>query len=113
MDEALSPLAREGVIRRLGRGLYDFPRLNPDFGPVPADPDQIAAALARKTGSRLQSAGGQAANALGLSTQVPAHAVYLTDGRRCTVQVSGQAIEFHHAGPRSLAGAGHIEGTAI
>ena len=113
VDEALSRLAREGVIRRLGRGLYDFPRLHPAFGPVPADPDQIAAALARKTGSRLQSAGGQAANALGLSTQVPARAVYLTDGRRRSVQVGGQTIELRHAEPRSLAGAGRTEGTVI
>jgi len=59
------------------------------FGPVPADLDQIAAALARKTGSRLQSAGGQAANALGLSTQVPARAVYLTDGQTRSVQAGG------------------------
>ena len=64
VDEALSRLAREGVIRRLGRGLYDFPRRHPVLGPVPGDPDQIAAALARKTGSRLQSAGGQAAKRL-------------------------------------------------
>jgi len=113
VDEALSRLAREGVIRRLGRGLYDFPRLHPVFGPVPADPDQIAAALARKTGSRLQSAGGQAANALGLSTQVPARAVYLTDGRRRSVQVGGQTIELRHAEPRSLAGAGRTEGMVI
>ena len=113
VDEALSRLTREGVIRRLGRGLYDFPRLHPVFGPVPADPDQIAAALARKTGSRLQSAGGQAANALGLSTQVPARAVYLTDGRRRSVQVGGQTIELRHAAPRFLAGAGHTEGTVI
>ena len=113
VDEALSRLAREGVIRRLSRGLYDFPRLHPVFGTVPADPDQIAAALARKTGSRLQSAGGQAANALGLSTQVPARAVYLTDGRRRSVQVGGQTIELRHAAPRSLAGAGRTEGTVI
>ena len=113
VDEALSRLAHEGVIRRLGRGLYDFPRLHPVFGPVPADPDQIAAALARKTGSRLQSAGGQAANALGLSTQVPARAVYLTDGRRRSVQVGGQTIELRHAEPRSLAGAGRTEGMVI
>lgn len=113
VDEALSRLAREGVIRRLGRGLYDFPRLHPVFGPVPADPDQIAAALARKTGSRLQSAGGQAANALGLSTQVPARAVYLTDGRRRSVQVGGQTIELRHAAPRSLACAGSRVGTVI
>jgi len=113
VDEALSRLTREGVIRRLGRGLYDYPRLHPLFGPVPAEPDEIAAALARKTGSRLQSAGGQAANALGLSTQVPARAVYLTDGRRRTVHVGGQTIELRHAEPRSLAGAGRTEGTVI
>lgn len=113
VDEALSRLAREGIIRRLGRGLYDSPRLHPVLGPVPADPDLVAAALARKTGSRLQSAGGKAANALGLSTQVPARAIYLTDGRRRRVQVGGQIIELRHAAPRSLAGAGRIEGTVI
>ena len=113
VDEALSRLAREGIVRRLGRGLYDYPRLHPVFGPVPAAPNEIAAALARKTSSRLQSAGGQAANALGLSTQVPARAVYLTDGRRRTVHVGGQTIELRHAEPRSLAGAGRTEGTVI
>jgi hypothetical protein len=113
VDEALSRLAREGVVRRLARGLYDYPRLHPVLGPVPADPDQIAAALARKTGSRLQSAGGRAANALGLSTQVPARAVYLTDGNRRTVQVGGQTIELRHAAPRSLAGAGQTGGLVI
>lgn len=113
VDEALSRLAREGVIRRLTRGLYDYPRLHPVLGPVPADPDQIASALARKTGSRIQSAGSRAANALGLSTQVPARAVYLTDGRRRTVQIGGQTIELRHVAPRSLAGAGRTEGTVI
>ena len=113
VDEALSRLTKEGVIRRLGRGLYDYPRTHPVFGPVSADPDQVAAAIARKTGGRLQIAGARAANALGLSTQVPARPVYLTDGRRRTVQVGGQTIELRHAAPRSLAGAGRIEGTVI
>ncbi len=35
VDEALSWLAREGVIRRLGRGLYDYPRLHLVLGPAP------------------------------------------------------------------------------
>lgn len=113
VDEALSRLTKEGVIRRLGRGLYDYPRLHPVLGPVPADPGQVAAALARKTGSRLQVAGAMAASALGLSTQVPARPVYLTDGRRRTAEVGGQTIELRHAAPRSLAGAGRIEGTVI
>jgi hypothetical protein len=113
VDEAFSRMAKEGVIRRLGRGLYDYPRLHPALGPVPAEPDRIAAALARKSGSRLQSAGARAANALGLSEQVPARPVYLTDGRRRTVRVGGQTIELRHAEPRSLAGAGRVEGAVI
>ena len=113
VDEALARLAKEDVIRRLGRGLYDFPRHHPTLGPVPADPDQIAAALARKTGSRLQSAGARAANTLGLSTQVAARPIYLTDGRRRSVQVGGQIIELRHASPRSMAGAGRVEGMVI
>jgi len=113
VDEAFSRLTKEGVIRRLGRGLYDYPRLHPTLGAVPADADHIADALARKTGSRIQSTGARATNALGLSTQVAARPVYLTDGRRRTVQVGGQTIELRHAAPRSLAGAGRIEGTVI
>jgi len=35
VDEALSWLANEGIIRRLRRGLYDYPRLHPALGPVP------------------------------------------------------------------------------
>ena len=113
VDEALSWLANEGIIRRLRRGLYDYPRLHPALGPVPPDPDLIAAALARKNGSRIQSTGARAANALGLSTQVAARPIYLTDGGRRTLQVGGQTIEMRHAAPRSLAGAGRIEGTVI
>lgn len=113
VDEALSRMAKEGAVRRLARGLYDYPRLHPDLGPIPADPDAVAAALARKAGSRLQSAGARAANALGLSTQVAARPVYLTDGRARTVRVGGQTIELRHASPRAMAGAGRTEGTVI
>jgi hypothetical protein len=113
VDEALSRLTKEDVIRRLGRGLYDYPLLHSALGSVPADPDRVAAALARKTGSRIQPNGAYAANALGLSTQVAARPIYLTDGRRRTVQVGGQTIEMRHASPRSMAGAGRTEGTVI
>lgn len=113
VDEALSRLAREEVIRRLGRGLYDYPRLHPTLGAVPADPDAVADALARKAGGRLQPGGARAANALGLSTQVAARPVYLTDGRARKVQVGGQTIELRHGSPRSMAGAGRTEGAVI
>ena len=71
VDEAFFRLAKEGVIRRLGRGLYDYPRQHTLLGLVPADPDRVAAALARKTSSRIQSSGARAANALGCLLRSP------------------------------------------
>ena len=54
--------------------------LGPDF-------DEIAEALARQTGSKVVPSGAVAANRLGLSTQVPAKPVYLTDGRTREVRI--------------------------
>jgi hypothetical protein len=79
--KALSRLEARGTIRRVLRGLYDYPEmstlLNEKMGP---DMDQLARALARKHGWRIQPSGNMALNVLGLSTQVPAMAVYLSDG---------------------------------
>lgn len=80
IDQALSRLAKNGKLRRLARGLYDFPKMHPQLGPLSPAPDDVAQALARETGSQVQIAGARAANALGLSTQVPAKSSYLTDG---------------------------------
>ncbi|WP_309716177.1 DUF6088 family protein [Armatimonas sp.] len=103
VDQTLSRLAREGEIRRVGRGLYDLPRTSTLLGTlVPPAQERIAEALERKTGSRLQSSGAVAANALGLSTQVPAKIVYLTDGASRKLKVGGQTIELRHAEPRRL-----------
>lgn len=103
VDQALSRLVREGTIRRVGRGLYDLPRTSALLGSeVPPTPARVAEALARKTGSRLQSTGAVAANALGLSTQVPAKIVYLTDGASRKVKVGDQTIELRHTEPRRL-----------
>ncbi len=103
VDQTLSRLVREGTIRRVGRGLYDLPRTSALLGAlVPPSQERVAEALARKTGSRLQSIGAVAANALGLSTQVPARIVYLTDGASRKITVGGQAIELRHAEPRRL-----------
>ena len=44
----LSRLVEGGVIRRLGRGLFDFPRNNPSLGgQLSPDMDQVAQALSR------------------------------------------------------------------
>src|SRR5437899_1108583 len=80
VDLALHRLAKTGVIRRLARGVNDFPKQHPVLGPLSPSADTVAQALAGRDRIRLQPAGAYAANALGLSDQVPAKAVFLTDG---------------------------------
>ena len=103
VDQALSRLVVRGAIKRLGRGLYHLPRMNPTLG-IEASPDvdEVARTLARKTGSRVVPSGAVAANRLGLSTQVPAKPVYLTDGRTRTVRVGNVAVLLKHAPPKDL-----------
>ncbi len=101
---ALHRLVRDGHIRRLGRGVYDLPKIHNRLGTLSPSIDDIAAAVARRTGSTIARSGAWAANALGLSTQVPARPVYLTDGPSRTVEIGGRAIRFVHASPSTLTG---------
>lgn len=93
--KALSRLKTKGTIRRVLRGLYDYPRfsklLNEEMGP---DLDQIALALARKSGWRIQPSENTALNILGLSTQVPAQAVYLSDGPSKIYEIGKRQLIF-------------------
>ena len=113
VDQALSRLARSGVLRRVGRGLYHYPKISARFGDLSPAPDALARALARKTGSRLQGTGAQAANALGLSTQVPARATFVTDGPSRQMRLGNQVIQLRRAAPRRLVGAGKRWVTAL
>jgi hypothetical protein len=103
VDQALSRLVRGGAIQRLGRGLYHYPQMNVRLNiPLSPDPDEIAGALARQTGSRIAPSGAVAANRLGLSTQVPARPVYLTDGRTRQVRVGNLDFVVKHVAPKEL-----------
>jgi len=113
IDQALSRLARRDIIRRLSRGLYDYPRINSRLGPISPGPDAVAQAVARKTSSTVQIAGAHAANALGLSTQVPAHAVYLTDGPSRRVSIGKSVVTLRRASPKHLVAAGSTAGTVV
>ena len=95
IDRALSRLADKGVIRRVMRGLYDYPAysklLKKELSP---DIDQVAHALARKFGWQIQVSGNAALNMMGLSTQVPTQYLYLSDGPSKSYQVGSRTIEF-------------------
>lgn len=103
VDQALSRLAERGVVKRIGRGLYYLPRVNQTLGiELAPDMDEVAQTLARRTGSRVVPSGAVAANRLGLSTQVPAKPVYLTDGRTRTVRVGKNVLLLKHVPPKDL-----------
>ncbi|MCD6249548.1 MAG: hypothetical protein J7J98_04365 [candidate division Zixibacteria bacterium] len=80
IDKALSLLRKKEKIRRVIRGIYDYPKysekLKMDLSP---DVDQVAQAIARRHGWRIQPTGPAALNIVGLSTQVPSKFTYLTD----------------------------------
>lgn len=113
VDQALSRLAKVGKLRRLARGLYDFPRVHPKLGPLSPAPDDVAQALARETGSQVQIAGARAANALGLSNQVPAKSIYLTDGPSRRVVLGKRVVDLRHASPKHLIAPGSPAGTVV
>jgi hypothetical protein len=111
VDKTLSLLARNGVLRRLGRGLYDYPRRNAELGgQLGPDFEQVAKALARKLGVRIQPHGAWAANLLGLSSQVPAQIVYLTNGHPKTYRFGRQTIIFRRNAPGKFRPADEIVG---
>jgi hypothetical protein len=109
VDQALSRLMRRGKLHRIGRGLYTVPcisRLTRNV--MTADPDNVARTFARKLGMRILPSGAYAANLLGLSTQVPAKIIYLTDGRARTVRIGGHTIIFRHGSPKTMAVTGRV-----
>jgi hypothetical protein len=113
VDQALCRLTKSGKLRRLAQGLYDFPKVHPKLGPLSPAPYDVARAMARETGSQVQIAGAQAANALGLSTQVPARNSYLTDGPSRRVVLGKRVIDLRHASPKHLIAPGSAAGTVV
>lgn len=95
--KTLSRLTAAGTIRRLMRGVYEYPVMSTLFkGPAPPDPDAIARAIARTHGWSILPEGSTALNSLGLSTQVPAQWQYFTDGPTRTFKWEGGTLVFRH-----------------
>ncbi len=105
IDMALSGLTRSGTIRRVRRGLYDMPKVSSALGgKLSPDIDEAARAIARRQRWKIVPEGAWAANLLGLSTQVPAKIMYLTDGPNKEVPIGRRSIHFKHARPKAIAG---------
>ena len=111
--QALVRLVRAGTIRRLAHGLYDYPEKHPTLGELPANYERIAQALAGRDNLRIQPSGAYTANLLGLTEQVPARIVFLTDGANRTVQINKQQLVLKRTTPKNMATAGRVSGLVI
>lgn len=92
---SLARLESEGIIRRVLRGVYDKPEYNEFLKEYIAPiPDNVAHALARNYGWTIVPCGDTALNLLGLSTQVPATWVYVSDGTYKEYTYDNTTIQF-------------------
>lgn len=113
IDQILLRLSKRGDIQKAYLGLYYIPIVHPIFGLLPPDPHQIARSYAKKFGYQIQVNPAKAANLLGLSNQVPAQIVYLTDGPTKSISVGGVSIHFHHVCFKKLKGVGTKSGLIV
>jgi hypothetical protein len=114
IGQILTRMVEEGLIRRIGRGIFDFPNINSALGgQLSPDIDQAAKAIARKFRWSILPYGNLAANRLGLSQQVPARITYLSDGPTKELRVNNRVIYFKHARPKEIYADSYISGLVV
>jgi hypothetical protein len=106
-------LAKQEFIQRLKVGLYYYPEESELLGDAPPSLEKVAIALAHKYKIRIQPSGAFAANLLGLSEQVPAKVVYLTDGDSKNITIGKRQIIFKKTTPKNMSLAGKVSGLVI
>lgn len=102
-----------GTIRQFARGLYGVPRQHAVLGALLPGIDPVLAALRRRNATRFHPTGAYAANMLGLSEQVPAKLMFLTDGPSRRIRIGPMSITLIHTTPRNMAAAKRLSGLLI
>lgn len=95
-------LTREEQLFRIWRGAYAAP-VTSRFGTRPPAPATVVEALRQSTGETIVPHGAAAANAMGLTTQVPITEVFLTSGPNRTLTLRKRTILVRHAPSWQLA----------
>jgi hypothetical protein len=112
--QTLSRLCKKDFLMRLSAGIYLYPQHDKFIGIVYPSIETIAKIIAKREKTRLIPTGVYALNALGLSTQVPAKVVFLTDGTARVVKVGKRAtIKFKRTVAKNLSYKGKISLLAI
>ncbi len=113
IKKALLRLKEKGTLVRLAFGIYLYPKTDGELGVLYPSVEEIATAIARRDKARIIPTGIQALNKLGLSTQIPLKAAYLTDGAARIVKIGNRTITFKKTSPKNLLAKGEISGLVI
>ncbi len=112
VDQAFSRLTKAGKLLRVARGAYAAP-ISSRFGTRAPAPEKVVMSLAKQTGETVVPHGASAANALGLTQQVPTREVYLTSGRTRTLKLGRSEVQVKHAPQWMLALGARPAGAAV
>lgn len=100
--QGLSRLVKENKLLRLAKGIYLYPEIDNELGIIYPSIENIAEAIARRDKARIIPTGVQALNRLGLSTQIPLKASYMTDGTPRIIKIGNRTIDFQKKSPKIL-----------
>ena len=101
--KVLSRLENDGLIVRLSQGIYLKPKQDVLLGKIYPSTEEIATAIAKRDKARIAPTGVLALYLLGLTTQVPLKAVYLTDGSQREIKIGNRTLKFKRTAPKSFA----------
>ncbi|MDM1139174.1 MULTISPECIES: DUF6088 family protein [unclassified Empedobacter] len=101
--KVLSRLENEGLVERLTHGIYLKPKKDLLLGKIYPTIDEIAKQIAKRDKARIAPTGVLALYLLGLTTQIPLKAVYLTDGSQREIKIGNRTIQFKKTVPKSFA----------
>ncbi len=112
VDHAFSRLTKSGKLLRIARGTYVKPVAS-RFGLRAPASDKVVQSLATRSGEVVAPHGASAANALGLTQQVPIREVYLTSGRSRQLKLGRYEVMLRHAPAWMLALGASQAGAAV
>lgn len=113
IDQALCRMVKAGLIERVTRGVFVRPEVSPYVGKVMPEPFKVAQSLTKSTGAIVQINGAEAAQRLGLTTQVPVKSIFHTSGPTRHIRMGNMEVTLKHVSPRKLALAGQPAGLAL
>ncbi|MDR0909852.1 MAG: DUF6088 family protein [Spirochaetaceae bacterium] len=103
LKKTVQRLAQKGFIKRVMRGVYVYPKYSELLQQnVGASPNKVAEAIARSYGWTVAPCGDTALNLLGLSTQVVAVWLYLSNGPYKQYSFDNVKIHFKHTTNREI-----------